>query len=128
MGLLFVCEDVENAAASTCVAEHDICIERETMFTILRKILLNRYLLALAAFGVWMAFFDKNDFFVQRERAAELDELNEKIEYYQEQIQLTKKELQALDNDPAMLEKYAREKYYMKRPNEDVFVVPATGN
>lgn len=97
------------------------------MFTILRKIVLNRYLLAMAAFGVWMAFFDKNDFFVQRQRAAELDELNEKIEYYKEQIQHTKKELQALDNDPAMLEKYAREKYYMKRPNEDVFVVPGAG-
>lgn len=100
----------------------------KAMLTILRKILLNRYLLALAAFGVWMAFFDKNDFFAQRHRAGELDELNEKIEYYKEQIQLTKKELQALDNDPAMLEKYAREKYYMKRPNEEVFVVPATGN
>jgi Septum formation initiator len=103
-------------------------VNTKAMLTILRKILLNRYLLALAAFGVWMAFFDKNDFFAQRHRAGELDELNEKIEYYKEQIQLTKKELQALDNDPAMLEKYAREKYYMKRPNEEVFVVPATGN
>jgi cell division protein FtsB len=90
---------------------------------ILRKIITNRYLLALAAFGVWILFFDKNDYFTQRQRALELQELNGKIAYYQQQIEATRKELQALQNDPFTLEKYAREKYYMKRANEDVYLV-----
>lgn len=91
--------------------------------TILRKIITNRYLLASAAFGVWMLFFDKNDYFTQRQRAQELQELNDKISYYQQQIDATRQELQALQNDPFTLEKYAREKYYMKRANEEIFVV-----
>jgi cell division protein DivIC len=90
---------------------------------LLRKILTNRYLLASAAFGVWMLFFDKNDYFTQRQRAVELQQLNDKISYYQHQIETTRQELQALQNDPFTLEKYAREKYYMKRANEEVFVV-----
>lgn len=90
---------------------------------LLRKILTNRYLLASAAFGVWMLFFDKNDYFTQRQRAQELQELNDKISYYEQQIDATRHELQALQNDPFTLEKYAREKYYMKRANEEIFVV-----
>ncbi|HSC54870.1 MAG TPA: septum formation initiator family protein [Phnomibacter sp.] len=92
---------------------------------ILRKIITNRYLLSLAGFSVWILFFDKNDFFTQRQRAAELEELNTKISYYKEQIEATRQELNALQNDPFTLEKYAREKYYMKRANEEVFVVPS---
>ena len=92
-------------------------------FILLRNILTNRYLLASAAFGVWMLFFDKNDYFTQRQRAQELQELNDKITYYQQQIDATRHELQALQNDPFTLEKYAREKYYMKRANEEIFVV-----
>jgi cell division protein FtsB len=91
--------------------------------TILRKIITNRYLLASAGFGVWMLFFDKNDYYTQRQRAQELQELNDKISYYQQHIDATRQELQALQNDPFTLEKYAREKYYMKRANEEIFVV-----
>ena len=90
---------------------------------VLRKIITNRYLLASAAFGVWILFFDKNDYYTQRQRTLELQDFNMKIAYYQQQIEDTRKELQALQNDPFTLEKYAREKYYMKRANEEVFVV-----
>lgn len=94
-----------------------------TTFSLLRKLLFNRYVLALAAFCTWVLFFDKNDFFTQRQRHAELEELNQKIAYYQQQIAQTQQELRALDNDPSTLEKYAREKYFMKRPNEDIYVL-----
>ncbi|MCU0335972.1 MAG: septum formation initiator family protein [Chitinophagaceae bacterium] len=90
----------------------------------LKNAIFNRYVLALAAFAVWMAFFDKNDFFTQQARKAELEALNEKIGYYRQQIAATQQELQALQNDPGTLERYAREKYFMKRPNEDIYVLP----
>lgn len=77
----------------------------------------------MAAFSTWVLFFDKNDFFTQRQRHAELEMLNQKISYYKQQISAAQKELQALENDPSTLEKYAREKYFMKRDNEDVYII-----
>ena len=86
-------------------------------------LLSNRYWLAIAAFAVWIIFFDESNLFVQRQRTRELNELNKKIEYYKGQVAQTRQELKDLQNDPAILEKYAREKYFMKRDNEEVFVV-----
>jgi len=120
------CEDVDNGSPDSFVYCMDICnlsLPLMRFLITLRKMLTNRYLLAAAAFGVWMLFFDKNDYFTQRQRAKELQELNDKISYYQQQIAATRQELLALQNDPFTLEKYAREKYYMKRANEEVFVV-----
>jgi cell division protein FtsB len=89
----------------------------------------NRYLLAVTAFTVWIIFFDENNMFVQRQRTKDLTELKTKIAYYRNQVDLTRKELKDLQNDPATLEKYAREKYFMKRDNEEVFVIDsATAN
>jgi cell division protein DivIC len=84
----------------------------------------NKYLIALAAFTVWMLFFDKNDIFVQRQRRAEFHDLQQSKKYYTEEILKEKTELGKLRYNPATLEKYAREKYYMKRENEDLFLVP----
>jgi cell division protein FtsB len=83
----------------------------------------NRYLLAVTAFTIWIIFFDENNMFVQRQRTRDLADLKTKILYYSNLVDLTKKELKDLQNDPATLEKYAREKYFMKRDNEEVFVV-----
>lgn len=86
------------------------------------------YLLALAGFVCWMLFFDEKDIFTQQKRKQELDKLEGKINYYREQIEATRKQVEALDRDPAMLEKFAREKYFMKRDNEDVYVVEIPNN
>jgi cell division protein DivIC len=86
------------------------------------------YLLALAGFVSWMLFFDEKDIFTQQKRKQELDKLEGKISYYKEQIEATRKQVEALDRDPAMLEKFAREKYFMKRDNEDVYVVEKTNS
>jgi cell division protein FtsB len=83
----------------------------------------NKYSLSLLVFVVWLVFFDHNDLFVQLERTSELKQLEKGKDYYTEQIQEMKKELSELDSDPASLEKAAREKYMMKRDNEDVFII-----
>ena len=82
-----------------------------------------KYSLTLLVFAVWLVFFDHNDLFVQMERTSELKQLEKGRDYYTEQIQEMKKELSELDNDPASLEKAAREKYMMKKDNEDVFII-----
>jgi cell division protein FtsB len=96
-----------------------------TIFSFLR----NKYLITLVAFALFMMFFDHNDVFVQLERKKQLNELLSSKKFYKGEIDKTKKELFDLQNNPAALEKYARENFYMKRDNEDVFVVetPASG-
>lgn len=83
----------------------------------------NKYLLAGVAFAVWMIFFDRNDFFTQYDRLQELKALEKSKTYYSGQIAKERQSLEELRNNPAAIEKYAREQYGMKRDNEDVFVV-----
>ncbi|MCU7551713.1 septum formation initiator family protein [Chitinophagaceae bacterium LB-8] len=83
----------------------------------------NKYLLAVIAFAVWMLFFDKNDVFTQRQRRRELKALEESKAFYTEEIAKEKKVSEELRSNPAAIEKYAREKYFMKRDNEDIFIV-----
>jgi len=84
----------------------------------------NKFFIAFAAFTVWMLFFDERDIFTMSHHRQELRELQKSEKYYTEQINKEKTELENLKNSPATLEKYAREKYFMKRDNEDLFLIP----
>jgi cell division protein FtsB len=93
--------------------------------SILKKIfpvIINRYFLVLVGFVVWMLFFDQRDFFLQRERKAELEKLEAAKKYYQEEINLTQKQLENLQSNPAAVEKYARERYLLRREGEEVYL------
>ena len=84
----------------------------------------NKYLLSLVVFAVWMIFFDSQDIITTHFKLRkELRQLEESRSYYLDKIQETKKELQQLKSDPETLEKYAREKYRMKKDNEDLFII-----
>ena len=83
----------------------------------------NKYILALTVFTVLMLFIDRNDIFNQFQRKKQLNDLLASKKYYQQQIDQTKKNLADLQNNAAALEKYARERYLLKRDNEDVFIV-----
>lgn len=84
----------------------------------------NKYLVAICLFAAIILFFDKNDLFTQLARNKQLKQLEASRDYYTVQIAEEKKELEKLKTNPATLEKYAREKYLMKRENEDLFLVP----
>ena|SRR5215211_7385632 len=83
----------------------------------------NKYIITLIAFVVWMIFFDAKDILTQRERDSELRQLKESKAYYTAEIAKERKALDELKFNPAAIEKYAREKYLMKRDNEDLFIV-----
>jgi cell division protein DivIC len=93
-------------------------------FVFYMKWLKNKYLLTALGFTVWILFFDARDFITShfRERG-ELMKLEQSKKYYEQQIAATKQELDQLKSNPALLEKYAREKYLMKRDNEDLFLI-----
>lgn len=84
---------------------------------------MNKYLITGIAFAVWMAFFDRNDLILQLRRIHELSKLQESEKTMSLQISDTRQELQLLKTNPETLEKYAREKYLMKKDNEDLFIV-----
>ena len=69
------------------------------------------------------AFFDKNDIFSQLELTKKLSVLNEEKKYYLNEIEYNKTDLKELRTNPKNLEKFAREKYLMKKDNEDIFVI-----
>ena len=84
----------------------------------------NKYFITFAAFCVIVLFLDRNDFFTQYERRKELHQLQQSKQFYTAEIASQQKELEALRTNPATVEKYAREKYLMKRDNEELFLVP----
>jgi cell division protein DivIC len=91
----------------------------------LHPLLKNKYVLTLGAFAIWMVFFDDRDVITTHfKHRTELKRLEEGKAYYQQEINKTRVELEELRSDPAVLEKYARERYRMKKDNEDIFIIP----
>src|SRR5450631_172423 len=89
----------------------------------LRRFFTNKYLITGIAFALWMLFFDRNDITLQLKRIRELKKLQESEKAMDRQITDTKQELSLLKTDPETLEKYARERYMMKKDNEDLFII-----
>jgi cell division protein FtsB len=87
------------------------------------RILTNRFFIATIAFGIWITFFDNYSLIRQFKLKRELNELEEMKQNYRDQIEENKCELQELVTNKKTLEKFAREKYLMKRDNEDIYIV-----
>ena len=75
------------------------------------------------AFGIWMLFFDRNDMLSQFEYRTEVKKLQEEKDFYLKETAEVKKDLSEIDSNLNTAEKFAREKYFMKKDNEDVFVL-----
>jgi cell division protein DivIC len=88
-----------------------------------RYIITNKYLITGIAFAVWMMFFDRNDLPLQIRRIRDLNKIERNEKNMAIQIANTQKELELLKTNPETLEKYAREKYLMKKDNEDLYIV-----
>ena len=86
------------------------------------RFLSNRYVLILIVFLIWMTFFDENSFLIDREFNKEIDKLETDKNFYQTEINTDKKKIEKLE-DPEQLDKYAREKYNMKKENEDIYII-----
>lgn len=89
----------------------------------LRYIFTNKYLITGIAFAIWMLFFDRNDVTLQIKRVAELNKLEQNERNMALRIKNTQAELKLLKTNPETLEKYAREKYLMKKDNEDLYII-----
>ncbi|SEP20717.1 septum formation initiator family protein [Mucilaginibacter sp. OK283] len=83
----------------------------------------NKFFLVTLAFVVWMIFFDKNDLFSQYEYRTQVNKLKKERDFYKAQTDQVTKELNELTSNRQQLEKFAREKYLMKKDNEDVYLI-----
>jgi len=92
-------------------------------FNSVKAIILNKYVIVLVAFGIYITFFDRYNLLNRWESNRKIKELNEEYKYYQGEIDKNKKELYRLQHDDGYLEKYAREKYLMRNKGEEIFII-----
>ncbi|HAR72616.1 MAG TPA: septum formation initiator [Flavobacteriaceae bacterium] len=87
------------------------------------KFVWNRYFVLTVAFAVWMIFFDQNSFFVHRELDKQIKLLEVDEQYYQEHLDTESEKLNQLNSNPAEIERIAREKHFLKKDDEDIFII-----
>ena len=83
----------------------------------------NFYFLFSVFFLVWMLAFDSNDLISQIKLNRKLSNLESQKEYYLEKIEEVKQDREELLSDTELLEKFAREKYLMKKDSEDLYII-----
>ena len=86
------------------------------------KIMTNMYVLVLTVFVVWMLFFDTNSLLIHLELRKEIKKLEKTQEFLKEEIAKDKKIIEKL-SDEDELERFAREEYYLKKKNEEIYLI-----
>ena len=90
-----------------------------TVWNYIRK---HKYLITIVSFLVIIVFLDENSLIQRNKHREEINVLTSEIEKYRKQFEEDTQKLKELTNNPEALEKIAREKYLMKKPNEDIFI------
>lgn len=80
-------------------------------------------MLATLIFAVWMLFLDRNNLGLHIELSETIESLEQGKEFYQSELEKNRRELHELESNPEMLEKFARERYWMHREGEEVFLI-----
>jgi cell division protein FtsB len=83
----------------------------------------NKYFLTILVFLIWIILLDSNNLLLRIREMRELNRLKTDKEYYTEKVEVDRSKLQELKTDDHNLEKFAREQYRMKKPDEDLFIV-----
>ncbi|UAB80261.1 septum formation initiator family protein [Marixanthomonas sp. SCSIO 43207] len=86
------------------------------------KIMSNKYMLIVLVFLVWMIFFDTNSWFIHQELDDDIKGLQENAEFYKSEIEKDKAFIEKM-KDSDEVERFAREKYYLKKENEDIYII-----
>jgi cell division protein FtsB len=86
------------------------------------KFFTNIFVMILIPFIVWMLFFDENSYLVHRKFDNEIEDLENTISFYKDKITKDQETIKKLE-DSLELERFAREKYLMKKENEDIYII-----
>lgn len=93
------------------------------LYRFLRKYVLNKYAVTIFLFLVWMTFFDSTSFLVIHELNGEISKYEKQLEYYRTEYEKNSSFYNRLMNNKSEKEKFARENYFMKKPNEEIFIL-----
>ena len=91
------------------------------------KFISNKYVISLLFFVTWLLFLDNYSYLDHRILNQQIDELERQKNYYKDEISNDQKSIKQL-KDPDQIEKFAREKYYMKKDSEDIYIVEFEGD
>lgn len=83
----------------------------------------NKYILTIIIFVIWLTLFDSNNLISRYKELMELHKLRKDREYFSNRIEADRKKLHELKTDNENLEKFAREQYRMKKPDEDLYII-----
>ncbi|GIR98010.1 MAG: septum formation initiator [Flavobacteriaceae bacterium] len=86
------------------------------------KLFSNIYILITTVFLIWILFLDSNSVVVNIKLKSQINDLENKINQLQKEIEIDKKLIATLKNLDS-LEKYGREKHFMKKQNEEIFII-----
>ena len=92
------------------------------IMTVWNYIRQHKYLITIVAFLIIIVFLDENSLIQRAQHRQEISNLTSEIEKYRKQYEEDTEKLKELTSNPEALEKIAREKYLMKKPNEDIFI------
>ncbi len=90
-----------------------------------RKYILNKYSVTVALFLLWMTFFDSTSFLVINELNGDISKYEKQLQFYKDEYKKNDDFYKKLMNNKGEKEKYARENYFMKKPNEEIFILVA---
>jgi cell division protein DivIC len=96
---------------------------RLNLYDKIPKPLRNKYILTIVIFIIWIMLFDSNNLIARYKEMRELHKLKIDREYYVNRIETDRKKLHELKTDNNNLEKFAREQYRMKKPDEDLYII-----
>ena len=83
----------------------------------------NRYILSGIAFVIWMLFLDTHSLKIHYKLFKEIQQARKAISFFSSEIEKDRELIKQLESDPVMLERFAREHYYFKKPNEQIFII-----
>ncbi len=87
------------------------------------KYIFNRYTIIGFCFVIWMIFFDQNSLFTHLELDKQIKNLEQDETYFKQHLEDENQKLKVLTENPAEIERIAREKFYLKKDNEDIFII-----
>jgi cell division protein DivIC len=87
------------------------------------RFFLNKYLIVTLLFVVWMFFFDQNSYFIHKELDKEIQDLTKAQKTYQQKLEKETIQIHQMKTNAEEIERVAREKHYLKKENEDVFII-----
>ena len=92
-------------------------------FSRFRRLLLNKYVVTLVGFFIFLIFFDNHNLISRWETSRKINSMEKEIKFYQSEIDKNKAKMNEMQTSDETLEKYAREQYHLKKDSEDVFII-----